>query len=358
MKENVNEEKVTEREHGKLSLLDRFLSLWILLAMVGGTLLGIYVPGLRNALDTTRVVDQVGLPVFLGLLLMLYPVFCKVRYENLYLFLQHPNCGKYMFFSFILNWIICPFLMTGLAWACLPDLADYRTGVIIIGIARCIAMVLIWNDLAGGDAEWCAIIVSFNSLLQMLLFAPLAYFYTVILGGGGAASSAGAIEMWLVVKNVLIFLGIPFFGGLLTRAFLCKAFGSKWYNEKFVPVVSPLALIGLLYTILIMFALQGNQLVYQIGPVFRVCVPLLFYFTICWFMTMYLSHLMQFPFPIAVTQSFTAASNNFELAMAIAIATYGVDSHQALATTVGPLMEVPLLLSLVYVTPVVERMYQ
>ena len=336
----------------RLSWLDRFLSLWIMLAMVSGTLVGIYIPAFREILNTSKV-DQVSLPVFIGLLLMLFPVFCKVRYEDLLSLLSHRRSGHYLLYSFILNWILCPFFMTGLAWLCLPDLPDYRTGVILIGIARCIAMVSIWNDLAGGDPEWCILLVSFNSTLQMFLFAPLAYFYTVILGG----SSNGSIEMWLVVKNVLIFLGIPFVGGYLTRLILRKAWGPLTYDGKFVPFMGPFALLGLLYTIFIMFALQGSQLVSQIGPVVRVIIPLVLYFVIVWFASFFLCHLWKFSFPIAITQSFTAASNNFELALAIAIAIFGVDSHEALATTIGPLIEVPVLLSLVYVTPIIKKIY-
>ena len=337
----------------RLSVVDRFLSLWILLAMVGGTLIGVYIPTFKSILDTSKVA-QVSLPVFLGLLLMLYPVFCKVRYEELSILLSHRNSSTYLGFSFVLNWIICPLVMTALAWACLPDLPDYRTGILLIGVARCIAMVLIWNDLAGGDAEWCAILVSLNSVLQMLLFAPLAYFYTVVLGG----SSVGSIQMWPVVQNVLIFLGIPFAGGLVTRVVLRRLMRPSFYDRWFLKFIGPFALVGLLYTIFIMFALQGSQLVRQIGPVLRLTVPLVLYFGLVWFMTMNLSKILNFPFPIAITQSFTAASNNFELALAIAIATYGVDSHEALATTIGPLIEVPVLLSLVYATPLIEKYYQ
>lgn len=315
--------------------------------------MGVYAPSFSNLLDTGKVAN-VSIPVFVGLLFMLYPVFCKVRYEELGIILSAQNSSKFLLFSFTLNWIICPLIMAALAWACLPDLPDYRTGVLLIGVARCIAMVLIWNDLAGGDPEWCAILVAFNSVLQMVLFAPLAYFYTVVLG----SSSNQAIEMLPVVINVLIFLGIPFFAGFLTRLVLRKSIGDEWYDSKFVPVVGPLALIGLLYTIFIMFALQGNQLVSQLGPVFRVTVPLVLYFSIVWIMTMFLSRIFSFPFPIAITQSFTAASNNFELALAIAVATFGVDSHEALATTIGPLVEVPVLLGLVYLTPVVEKYYK
>ena len=355
-------EKLKEREEnvGKkkkhLGFLDTFLSLWIILAMVGGVLVGVYIPSFQNILNTSTI-DNVSLPVFIGLLLMLYPVFCKVKYEQLHLLVGNRVGLPYIAFSILLNWFICPFIMAGLAWLTMPDLPHFRIGVILIGVARCIAMVLIWNDLAGGDAEWCAILVSVNSVLQMLLFAPVAYFFTVIIGGGDA--NITSIQMGPVVVNVLIFLGIPFLAGLLTRLLLRFTLNDskEWYDGTFVPIVSPIALLGLLYTIFIMFALQGNQMVKEIGSVLRVMVPLILYFTIVWISTIALAKYFKFPFAIAVTQAFTAGSNNFELAMAIAIATYGVNSQEALATTIGPLVEVPVLLGLVYLTPVVERHY-
>ncbi|KAJ3271526.1 hypothetical protein HDV01_006577 [Terramyces sp. JEL0728] len=337
----------------QLSFLDRFLSLWIILAMILGTILGVYIPSFRTILDTTHI-ENVSLPVFIGLLLMLYPVFCKVRYEELHCIIGKKESISYILFSLIANWIVCPFLMVGLAWACLPDLPQFRVGVLMIGIARCIAMVLVWNHLAGGDAEWCAIFVAINSIMQMILFSFYAYLFTVTLGG----STTVAIDMWFVAKNVLIFLGIPFAGGLVTR--LVLRFGTRkydWYDSKFIAFISPLALIGLLYTILVMFALQGSQMVNQLGPVFRTIVPLVLYFAITWFSSMFVCYLLKFPFSVAIPQSFTASSNNFELAMAVAIATFGVDSREALAATVGPLVEVPVLISLVYLTPVVSKYY-
>ncbi|KAJ3317602.1 hypothetical protein HDV06_001365 [Boothiomyces sp. JEL0866] len=337
----------------QLSFLDRYLTVWILLSMVIGTVLGIYIPSFRNILNTSQI-ENVSLPVFIGLLLMLYPVFCKVRYEELHFILGKKESLSYILYSVVANWIVCPLIMVGLAWLCLPDLPEFRVGVLMIGIARCIAMVLIWNHLAGGDSEWCAIFVAINSIMQMLLFSPYAYFFTVTLGG----SSTVAIDLWFVAKNVLIFLGIPFGGGLLTRLFL--RFGTKkyeWYDEVFIPLISPIALLGLLYTILVMFALQGVQLVNQLGPVFRTIVPLILYFGITWFSSMSVCYLFGFPIEVAIAQSFTASSNNFELAMAVAIATFGVDSREALASTVGPLVEVPVLLALVYLTPFVSKRF-
>jgi ACR3 family arsenite transporter len=333
----------------ELDFIEKYLSVWILIAMVGGTLVGVYAPQVRSVLETTKI-ENVSLPIFIGLLLMLYPVFCKVRYEELSKVSKQHSYGKLLGFSFVINWILGPFLMAALAWITLFDLPGYRSGVLMIGIARCIAMVLIWNELADGDAEWCVVLVAFNSVLQMVLFSPLTYFFTVLIGG----EKSGTIDLWPVTKNVLIFLGIPFLAGILTRYSLKKA---TWF-DTFLKIVSPLALLGLLYTIFIMFALQGVQIVNQIGPVVRVAIPLFLYFILMWFVTMFLCNYFSFPFKIAISQSFTAASNNFELAMAIAIATYGVDSQQALATTIGPLVEVPVLLGLVYVCPWVEQRYK
>jgi ACR3 family arsenite transporter len=328
-------------EPKKLTFLDEYLSLWILLAMLFGTLLGIYIPSFRDVLNSQKI-DGQSLPVFIGLLLMLYPVFCKVKYEHLAALTSSKGYGKYLLVSLILNWIVCPMIMFGLAWATLFDLPDYRVGVLLIGVSRCIAMVLVWNELAGGSAEWCVVLVAINSLLQMLLFAPSAYLFTVVLGG----SSSSAVEAWPVGKNVLVYLGIPFLAGYLTRTILRKVTKEGWYEQKFLPVIGPFALGGLLYTIFIMFAMQGKQIIEELGPVCRVIIPLFLYFVIVWFSTMYLCHALKFPFPIAVTQSFTAGSNNFELAMAVAVATFGIDSKQALATTVGPLFLKKIIFSL------------
>jgi ACR3 family arsenite transporter len=320
--------------------------------MVCGTLLGIFVPGLQEALNSNQI-DSVSLPVFIGLLLMLYPVFCKVKYEELIQINKTKKYLQYLVVSMVLNWLVCPLVMAGLAWITLLDLPDYRIGVLLIGIARCIAMVLVWNDLANGSPEWCVILVAVNSILQMILFTPFLYVFVVVMGG-----TKVPLNVWFVSKNVLIFLGIPFFAGYLTRTILKRFTRNDWYERMFIPVISPVALGGLLYTIIIMFALQGKQILDQIGPVCRVVVPLFLYFTIVWILTMYLCFRLNFPFQIAITQSFTAASNNFELAMAIAIATFGIDSKQALATTVGPLVEVPVLLGLVSVVPKIEPFYK
>ncbi|KAJ3115519.1 hypothetical protein HK100_001315 [Physocladia obscura] len=245
--------------------------------------------------------------------------------------------------------------MTGLAWATLPDLPHERTGIILVGAARCIAMVLIWNQLACGDSEWCAILVAVNAFVQLFLYGPVIYFLSVTISGGDGEM----VSMWLTIRSVLIFLGIPLAGGMLTRFVLRFAFNNpSWYDNKFLPFIGPQALIGLLYTIIVMFILQGNEIVTHIPNALRTAVPLLLYFAIMFSSTFVASlYLTKSPFPIAVTQSFTAAGNNFELAIAVAVATYGIDSKEAFSAVIGPLIEVPVLLGLVYVARAVEGVY-
>lgn len=247
----------------------------------------------------------------------------------------------------MLNWLIGPALMTGLAWATLPDLPDYRTGVILVGIARCIAMVLIWNELAKGDSQLCAVIVAVNSVLQIILFTPVSLFYLKVVSG---SESDIDVSAWTVAKSVLLFLGVPLGAGLLTRVILRRGAGSRWYDTKFLPFIGPFALLGLLYTIFVMFAIQAHEIVDNIGHVARVVVPMLLYFSITFTSSLLITRHLKLPYPEIVTQSFTAASNNFELAIAVAIGAFGIDSHEALAATIGPLIEVPVLLMLVYVT--------
>ncbi|KAJ3074893.1 hypothetical protein HK102_005709, partial [Quaeritorhiza haematococci] len=314
--------------------------------MVVGVLLGYYVPSVRTAFDSAKIFE-VSVPIAVGLLWMMYPVLCKVRYEELSKIFSTPEVWKQLGVSMVLNWIIGPLLMTGLAWATLPDLPGYRSGVILVGIARCIAMVLIWNQLAGGDAEYCAILVAVNSVFQILLYSPFAYLFGVVIGGGSSVN----VNIWMVTRSVLIFLGIPLLAGIITRftfrSLLKKWFGPVWFDKKFMPIIGPTALLGLCFTVLVMFCLQGRRIIEEIGQVLRVCVPLLIYFTILFFLTFALCRYLKFPYTLSVTQAFTASSNNFELAIAVAIATYGIDSQEALATTVGPLIEVPVLLGLV-----------
>lgn len=329
----------------QLSLLDRYLFVWIFAVMGLALLIGYYVDGIKKRLSVVEIAS-VSLPIAIGLWVMMYPVLCKVRYELLYKMLRRGRLGKNLAISLVLNWLVGPALMTGLAWATLPDLSDYRTGVILVGIARCIAMVLIWNELAKGDAQLCAIIVAVNSVLQIILFTPVSLFYLKVISGGKGID----VGVWTVAKSVLLFLGVPLLAGFLTRVILRRAAGARWYDTKFLPFIGPWALLGLLYTIFVMFAIQSHEIVNNIGHVLRVVVPLLLYFSITFTSAVAVCRYFNLPYPEIVTQSFTAASNNFELAIAVAVGAFGIDSHEALAATIGPLIEVPVLLILVYVT--------
>ncbi|KAH7118535.1 sodium bile acid symporter family-domain-containing protein [Dactylonectria estremocensis] len=328
-----------------LGWLDRFLALWIFLAMAVGIILGNFVPETGPALEKGKFVG-VSVPIAIGLLVMMYPILCKVRYESLHKILSHRGIWKQIFFSIFINWIIAPFLMLGLAWAFLPDKPELRVGLILVGLARCIAMVLIWNGLAGGDAEYCAILVAINSILQMALYAPLSVFFIRIISGEKGATD---VSYSVVATSVAVFLGIPLGAAIITRFSLRAIAGTAWYDRVFLRFASPWSLIGLLYTILVLFASQGHQVVHQIVSVVRVAAPLIVYFVIIFFATLLIARQMGFGYQLSTTQSFTAASNNFELAIAVAITTFGPSSDQALASTVGPLVEVPVLLGLVYV---------
>ena len=337
----------------RLSTLDRFLPLWIGAAMVLGLVLGRLVPGLDDALSTVEV-GSVSLPIAIGLLVMMYPVLAKVRYDEL----GHVTADKRLLVSsIVLNWVLGPALMFALAWLMLPDLPEYRTGLIIVGLARCIAMVLIWNDLACGDREAAAILVAINSVFQIVAFAGLGYFYLELLPGwlglgDGAASGPAAgldVSMWDIAVSVLIFLGIPLLAGFLTRTFGERAWGREWYETRFLPRIGPTALYGLLFTIVILFALQGDTITSRPLDVARIALPLLAYFGLMWTGSFALGYLLGMTYERATTLAFTAAGNNFELAIAVAIGVFGVTSGQALAGVVGPLIEVPVLVGLVYV---------
>jgi arsenical-resistance protein len=324
-----------------LSLIDTLLPLWIILCMVGGVLIGYYVPNVETVLDAATFAD-VSLPIAIGLLVMMYPVFCRIKYEELGSLFKGRFMKNQILFSLVVNWIVAPLLMVALAWMTLPDLPDYRSGVILVGVARCIAMVLIWNQLAGGNQEFCAVTVAINSILQILLYGPLAYFYVVIVGKGTVFS----INMWIIVRSVLVYMGIPLVAGFLTRWILYRY---EWYSKRFIPAVGKLSLLALLYVIVVMFALQGHEIVNDIGNVLRTAVPLILYFLAIFVGVLFWCLATKVPYEIAVPQCFTAASNNFELAIAVAVGTYGVKSKEALAATIGPLIEVPMLLLLVYV---------
>ncbi|MEV4066973.1 ACR3 family arsenite efflux transporter [Nonomuraea dietziae] len=330
-----------------LSRLDRFLPVWIGLAMALGLLLGRTVPGLDDALDTVKI-GQVSLPIALGLLLMMYPVLAKVRYDRLD---TVTGDRRLLVSSLVINWVVGPAVMFALAWTFLPDLPEYRTGLIIVGLARCIAMVLIWNDLACGDREAAAVLVAINSVFQVIAFAALGWFYLEILPGWlGLPETSLDISMWDIAESVLVFLGIPLLLGYLSRRLGERGKGRDWYESRFLPRIGPIALYGLLFTIVILFALQGDTITSQPGDVARIALPLLVYFALMWAGSFALGKGIGLPYDRTTTLAFTAAGNNFELAIAVAIGVFGVTSGQALAGVVGPLIEVPVLVALVYVS--------
>ena len=330
-----------------LSLLDRFLPGWIGLAMAAGLLLGRLVPGLNTALDEVHV-DGISLPIALGLLIMMYPVLAKVRYDRLD---TVTGDRKLLLGSVALNWVLGPALMFALAWLLLPDLPEYRTGLIIVGLARCIAMVIIWNDLACGDREAAAVLVALNSVFQVIMFAVLGWFYLSVLPGWlGLPQTTISTSPWQIAKSVLVFLGIPLLAGYLSRRLGETIKGRDWYETTFLPRVGPWALYGLLFTIVILFALQGDQILSRPWDVVRIALPLLVYFAVMWGGGYLLGAALGLGYQRTTTLAFTAAGNNFELAIAVAIATYGATSGQALAGVVGPLIEVPVLVALVYVS--------
>ena len=338
----------------KLSRLDQLLPVWIGIAMAAGLLLGRLVPGLNAALNHVQV-DGISLPIAFGLLVMMYPVLAKVRYDRLD---SVTGDRKLLASSLVLNWLVGPALMFAFAWVLLPDLPDYRTGLIIVGLARCIAMVIIWNDLACGDREAAAVLVALNSIFQVVMFAALGWFYLSVLPSWlGLQQSAISTSPWQIAKSVVVFLGIPLLAGYLTRRFGENAKGRDWYESAFLPRIGPWALYGLLFTIVILFALQGNQITSRPLDVLRIAVPLLAYFAIMWGGGYLLGAVLGLGYPRTTTLAFTAAGNNFELAIAVSIATYGAASGEALAGVVGPLIEVPVLVALVYVSLALRRRF-
>ncbi|MGY2082188.1 ACR3 family arsenite efflux transporter [Blastococcus sp. SYSU DS0539] len=331
----------------KLSTLDRFLPVWIIAAMALGLALGRWVPGLDDALTAVEVGD-VSLPIAVGLLLMMYPVLAKVRYSELD---RVTGDRKLLGASLVLNWLLGPALMFALAWLLLPDLPEYRTGLIIVGLARCIAMVLIWNDLSCGDREAAAVLVAINSVFQIVAFAALGWFYLQVLPGWlGLSTTSAEFSVWAILLSVLVFLGIPLVAGFLTRTIGERRRGRAWYEERFLPRIGPVALYGLLFTIVMLFALQGDAITSQPWDVARIALPLLAYFFLMFGGSFLLGTQLGLGYAKTATLAFTAAGNNFELAIAVAIGTFGVTSGQALAGVVGPLIEVPVLVALVYVS--------
>lgn len=339
--------EVPGAEKAHLSTLDRWLPLWIGLAMIGGIALGHFIPGVSTLLESMEI-GGVSIPIPLGLLVMMYPVLAKVRYDKV---AAVTGDKKLLVSSLVLNWMVGPMVMFILAWTFLPDLPEYRTGLIIVGLARCIAMVVIWNDLACGDREAAAVLVAINSIFQVVMFSVLGYFYLTVLPGWLGLDSQGLdVSMGTIALNVLIFLGVPLAAGFASRAIGEKVKGREWYEETFIPRISPWALYGLLFTIVLLFALQGEQVIDHPWDVARIALPLLCYFAIMWGVGMLSGRALGLGYARTTTLAFTAAGNNFELAIAVAIGTFGATSGEALAGVVGPLIEVPVLVGLVYVT--------
>ena len=340
----VSADRVTP---ARLSALDRWLPLWIGLAMLAGLLLGRFVPALSGILSSMEI-GGISAPIGLGLLVMMYPVLAKVRYDKV---AAVAGDKKLLLSSLALNWLVGPAVMFALAWLLLPDLPEYREGLIIVGLARCIAMVVIWNDLACGDREAAAVLVFLNSVFQVLAFSLLGWFYLSVLPAWLGLSAQGLnVSIGQIAVNVLVFLGVPLVAGVLTRFVGEKSRGRDWYEARFIPVVGPFALYGLLFTIVLLFALQGDAIASHPADVARIALPLLAYFAIMWFAGLLLGRGINLSYARSATLAFTAAGNNFELAIAVAIGTFGATSGQALAGAVGPLIEVPVLVCLVYVS--------